>query len=95
MSRRKRSAIWAAAFSLICGLIIWHVIQWHSTGRYLVMYNQIGTGKAYITVLYDLALMVVLGVVLGLLMEKITDLLGYEVEDTGRFDGGAEAGKRQ
>ncbi|MFC1990951.1 hypothetical protein ACFLU9_02225 [Chloroflexota bacterium] len=95
MSRRKRAAIWAAAFSVICGLIIWHVIQWHSTGIYLVMYSWIGTGKAYITVLYDLALMVVLGVVLGLLMEKITDLLGYEVEDTRRFDRGAEVGKRQ
>ena len=95
VSRRKRAAIWTVAFSVICGLIIWHVLEWHSAGMHLAMYNWIGTGKTYMTVLYDLALLAALGVVLGLLMEKITDLLGYEVKDTRRFDGGAEAGKRQ
>lgn len=95
MSKRKRAAIWVVALSIICGLIIWHVVQWHSTGMYLNMFNWIGTNKAYITVIYNLGLMVLLGVVLGLLLEKITDILGYEVTEIKHFDGETKVGKRQ
>ena len=35
MSRRKRAAIWVTALGIIFGLIIWHVVQWHSMGMYL------------------------------------------------------------
>ena len=45
-----------------------------------------GTGKGYITVLYNLGLMLVLGGSLGFLMEKITDLLGYEIGEIEHFD---------
>ena len=41
---------------------------------YLEMFKWLHTGKGYITVLYNLGLMLVLGAVLGFLMEKITDL---------------------
>lgn len=74
MSQRKRAAIQVAALSIICGLIIWHVVYWQSTGMYLEMFKWLHTGKGYITVLYNLGLMLVLGAVLGFLMEKITDL---------------------
>jgi len=79
MSKRKRAAIQVAALSITCGLVIWHVVHWYSTGMYLQMFNWVGTDKAYMTVLYNLGLMLVLGTVLGFLMEKITDLIGYEV----------------
>lgn len=86
MGKRKRAAIWVAALSIICGSIIWHVVYWHSTGMYLEMFNWIGTDKTYITVLYNLGLMLVLGAALGFLMEKITDLIGYEVGEIKHFD---------
>ncbi len=93
-SKRKRAAIWVVALSIICGLIIWHVVQWHSTGVYLEIFGWAGTDKAYITVLYNLGLMLVLGSVLGLLMEKITDLFGYEIRETKNLDDKAEVGER-
>ena len=87
MSKRKKSAIWVAALFSVCGLIIWHVVRWYSTGMYLEMFEWLQTGKGYITVLYNLGLMLVLGAVLGYLMEKITDLIGYEVRELKHFDG--------
>ena len=75
MGKKGRAAIWVVALSVICGLITWHAVHWHSTGMYLEMFNWIGTDRAYVTVLYNLGLMLVLGVVLGFLMEKITDLI--------------------
>lgn len=42
------------------------------------MLNWAGTDKAYITVAYNLGLMLVLGITLGFLMERITDLIGYQ-----------------
>ena len=86
MSKRGKAAIWVAALFIVCGLIIWHVVRWHSTGMYLEMFEWLQTGKGYINVLYNLGLMLVLGAVLGYLMEKITDLIGYEVCDLKHFD---------
>jgi len=75
VSKRRRAAIWVVALSTICGPIIWHVVRWHSTGMYLEMFYWVEAGRGYIAVLYNLGLMLVIGVVLGFLMEKITDLL--------------------
>ena len=90
MSKRKKAAIWVAALSIIGGLIVWHVIQWHSMGMYLEMFSWTGTEKAYLAVLYNLGLMLLLGTVLGLLMQRITDLLGYEVGKIKHFDSEAD-----
>ena len=82
MTRRIRAAIWVVALSVISGLIIRHVVNWHSTGMYLEMFEWLQAGRGYLTVLYNLGLMLVVGVVIGFLMEKIASLLGYEVEKT-------------
>jgi len=79
MSRRKKTAIWVVALFIIFGLIIWHIVYWQSSGMYLEMFKWLETGRGYITVFYNLGLMLVLGALLGFLMEKITDLIGYEV----------------
>lgn len=78
MSRRKRATIWVVIFFFICGFIIWHVVHWHNMGFYLEMLNWARTGRAYAIVLYNLGLMVLFGVTLGLLMNEITTMLGYE-----------------
>ena len=86
MSKRGKAAVWGSILSIVCGLIIWHAIYWHSTGMYLEMLNWLQMGRGYITVLYNLGLMLVLGAVLGLLMEKITDLLVYKVREIKHLD---------
>jgi hypothetical protein len=86
MENRIRTALWVAALSLICGLIVWHVVRWHMVGVYHEMFLWVGTGKGYLTALYNVLLMLALGGALGLLMVKITDLLGYEVREIKHFD---------
>ncbi len=86
VSKRKKDAIWVAVLSVICGLIVWHVVYWQSTGMYLRMFNWIGTDKAHMAALYNLGLMLGLGAALGFLMNKITDLIGYEVQEIKHFD---------
>ena len=86
MRKRRGAAIWVAALIIICGAIIWHVVDWHAKGRYLEISGWADTEKAYLTVLYYLGLMIVWGLALGLLMKKITDLIGYEVDETKHLD---------
>ena len=93
MSKRGRATIWVVVLSIICGLIIWHVVYWHSTGIYLEMFKWLPAGRGYITVLYNLGLMLVLGALLGFLMEKITDLIGYEAGEIKHLD--AEKNQQQ
>ncbi len=75
MTKRKRAAIKVAILSVVCGLIIWHVIHWYSTGVYFDMFQWSQTGRGWVTGLYNLGLMLALGSLLGLLMEAIIDLL--------------------
>jgi len=106
VSKRKKDAIWLVVLSIACGLLIWHAVYWYSTEFYLemfqwlptgrgyltVLYNLglmlewLPTGRGYLTVLYNLGLMLVLGVLLGFMMIKITDLMGYEIDEAGQVD---------
>lgn len=95
MSERKQAALWVSILSIIIALIVWHVIDWHSRGMYLEMFQWLLTNGGYITVVYNLGLMLALGAALGLLMEKIADLAGYKVRDIKHFDAGAGAGKTE
>ena len=76
MTKRRGAAIWVAVLSITGGLILWHVVYWHSTGMYLEMFKWLQTGTGYLTVLYNLGLMLAIGALLGFLMEKIADLIG-------------------
>ncbi len=88
MNKRRKAAIWVTALSIICGFIIWHIIDWYSAGMYVRLLNLVEEGKAYLSVLYTLGLMTLLSVTLGLLLGKITDLLGYEHIETDTPDNG-------
>jgi len=74
-NKKTKAAIWLSILSVTCGLIIWHAIYWHSTGMYLEMFKWLQTGRGYITVLYNLGLMLVTGAVLGFLIGKIAGLI--------------------
>lgn len=91
--KKRKAAIWVAALAIVCGLIIWHAVQWHLNGMYLEMFGWLGTGRGYLTVLYNLGLMLALGAALGFLMEQITDLIGYDVRQPKHPDDEAETGK--
>jgi hypothetical protein len=56
--------------------MIWHVICWHSAGMYVEMFKWLQTDNGYITVLYNLGLMLALGTSLSFLVEKIIYLTG-------------------
>ncbi len=94
MGRKKKASIQLIVLVFISVLIVWHAISWHSTGMYLEMFHWSQTGRAYITVLYNLGLMLVSGATLGLLMEKITDVFGYEVREIKHFDDDAKRGEK-
>ena len=92
MGKKKKSSIQLIVLVFISVLIVWHAISWHSTGMYLEMFHWLQTGRSYITVLYNLGLMLVLGVTLGLLIEKMTDLFGYEVREIKHLDDDTKRG---
>ena len=95
MSKKKRAAIWVVALSIICGLITWHAVHWHLTGMYQEMFNWVETGRSYITVLYNLGLMLVMGTALGHLMKNITEVLSDAIHTIRSFDDEAEVNKSQ
>ena len=94
MGRKKKASIQLIVLVFISVLIVWHAISWHSTGMYLEMFHWSQTGRTYITVLYNLGLMLVSGATLGLLMEKITDIFGYEVREIKHFADNVEHGEK-
>jgi ABC-type uncharacterized transport system permease subunit len=72
MNRLKRAIILIPILLVICGLLIWHAILWQVSGMYQEMFGWLGSGKAYLTVLYNIGFMVVLGLALGILLNEIT-----------------------
>ena len=92
ISKRKKAAIWVVALSVLCGFIIWHIIHWYSTGMYIKLFDWIGENRAYLTVLYNLGSVILLSITLGLLMCKITDLLGCEYRETDHPNSEDKAG---
>lgn len=53
---------------------------------FVEMFQWLQTGKSYVTVLYNLGLMLVMGIVLGSLLVRITDLIGYGNGETNNSD---------
>jgi hypothetical protein len=94
MGKRWRDLIWLILLACVCGLIMWHVVSWHSNGTYLEMFQWIMTDKGYITVLYNLGLMVVFGLLLGLFMQRLTNFAGYKVNKIKHFDDEGADGKK-
>lgn len=72
MNSRKRTIILVPVLLVICGLLIWHAVSWQLSGMYQEMFRWLGSAKAYLTVLYNIGFMMVLGLTLGMLLDKIT-----------------------
>ncbi len=75
MNPRKRAIILLSVLLVICGLLIWHAISWQVSGMYQEMFRWLGSTKAYLTVLYNIGFMMVLGFILGMLLAfRITQI---------------------
>ena len=86
MRKRTKDIVWVIVLSIACGLIVWQAVHWHSNLMFLEMFQWLHTGKSYVTVLYNLGLMVVTGIVVGSLMVRITNLIGCGDGETPDFD---------
>ena len=74
MSARTKIVVQVIALSVAIGLIIWHTVSWHISGMNSMIYGYLKEGKGYITVLYNMGLLVVTGSLIGLLMRKISEI---------------------
>jgi hypothetical protein len=66
--------LWVAVLVAACGAVIWHVIDWHHNGMHLEMFRRVEAGRGYIAALYNLGVMIALGSLLGLLVQKTKGL---------------------
>lgn len=90
---RLKAAAQALVLAVLVGLLAWHTISWHMNGQHGELFDAIGetwwdTTKG---VAYIVGLMAASGVLLGLFMERLTDLLGYEVKKIEHFEGGEDS----
>jgi hypothetical protein len=60
-----KDVLWLAVLAAICYLLVWHVASWHAAGRYEQMFQDAKAGKSLIPTLYNLGLMVSLGLCSG------------------------------
>lgn len=67
--------MWVVVLMALCGAVVWHVIDWHHNGMHLEMFRWVETGRGYIAALYNLGVMIALGSLLGLLVQKATGLM--------------------
>jgi len=102
LGKRTRAAIEGAVLATLMGLLVWQTILWHSNGTQGDLFNAIGDSfwDTVKGVGYNLGLMAAAGVLLGLFMERLTDVIGYEVKKIEHFaeedesESGATAGVR-
>ncbi len=78
MSQRKKALLQSIALLVIIGLIAWHTVYWYLSGVHLTIFNYIKEGKSYLSVLYNMSLTIVSGILLGILMGKILEVSGYQ-----------------
>ena len=86
MRSKIKDVLWLAVLAAICYLLVWHVASWHAAGRYEQMFQDAKAGKSMIPTLYNLGLMVALGLAIGLLMECVTRIIGYKIPRRSHFE---------
>jgi hypothetical protein len=75
MGNKSRDIVYIMMLAIFNGIVIWHVFSWNASGKYDEMYLWLTSGKAFLVVLYNLGLMVVFGLLMGLMMSKITEFM--------------------
>jgi quinone-modifying oxidoreductase subunit QmoC len=87
LGKRTKAAMQAAVLASLMGLLAWHTIWWHMNGQEAELFRGIGDNwwATVKGVGYNLGLMAAAGALLGLFMERFTDLIGYEVKKIEHF----------
>ena len=91
MRSRRRAAVEVVLQAIIVGLLIWHTAYWHVSGEHTRMFEEAEMGKQILTAVYNLGLVLATGLSIGLLMLRVTELLGYRVGEIEHF--GDEGGR--
>ena len=86
MRNKVSSLLWIIFLGSLIGITVWHTVSWHEGGTYDQMLKNLGASNGWITVLYNLCLMLWLGALLGVIMENLTDFFGFKMEKTKHFD---------
>jgi len=86
-ARRLKAAAQALVLATLVGLLAWHTIHWHMNGEQGRLFDGIGDGwwETVRGVGYNLGLMAAAGVLLGLFMERLTEVIGYRVKRIEHF----------
>jgi len=74
MNPRKKSAIWVGVLCTAFSLLVWHMASWYSNGMHMQMFQWPDSGRGLLTALYNLAVMLAAGIMLGVLMDRIGNL---------------------
>jgi uncharacterized membrane protein YidH (DUF202 family) len=80
---RRRAAIEAAILALAVALVIAHTAYWRANGRQVDLYEDRGA----LSVLYNLALVLGTGALVGMLLMRVTEAMGYHVTEIEHFAG--------
>lgn len=82
---RRKALIQAFFLALALAAVIGHAVYWHVEGELAALYRDAQGGRDLFPVLYNLALMLVTGSLLGLLLIRLTEALGYRAREIRHF----------
>ena len=88
MKRRRKAAIEALILAVVAGLIIGLAIYMHAGGQDARLFEHKEEGERVLAVLYNLGLMLATGTIIGLLMLRLTEAMGYHVGEIDHFGDG-------
>ncbi|MDI6857560.1 MAG: hypothetical protein QME71_04500 [Dehalococcoidia bacterium] len=83
---RRRAFIQAFFLALALAAIIGHAVYWHIEGELAELFRDAQEGRDLFPVLYNVGLMLVTGSLLGLLLIRLTEALGYRVREIRHFE---------
>jgi hypothetical protein len=78
---KRRAAIEAAVLAVFVSLVVAHTIYWRANGRQAHFYAEAGA----LSVLYNLTLVLGTGALVGMLLMRVTEALGYHVTEIEHF----------
>jgi high-affinity Fe2+/Pb2+ permease len=83
---RRKAVIQALALALVLAVIIGHTVYWHIEGEHAALFKDAQEGEDLLPVIYNLGLMLVTGTLLGLLLMRLSEALGYQAREISHFE---------
>ena len=78
---RRRAAAEAAVLAVAVALVIAHTVYWRANGQQAHLYEE----RDVLSILYNLGLVLVTGALVGMLLMRVTEALGYHVTEIEHF----------